>query len=264
MNAILDVNQGAALVLASETAARRLGIARDRWVWPWAGVDVTEHWFFKDRVDYHTLPGVRRAGAELRAAVGLAIGDVKYLDLYSCFPIAPRLSATMLGIAPDDPRPLTAAGGLPWFGGPGNNYTTHAIAALMARLREDRDGHALAHALGWNLTKHALAVYAGTPPLTGWQRVGGPTLQAWVDALPHPPIAEEASGRGTIETYTVVHARDGQPERGIVIGRLRDGRRFLAVVKDAEAVLAAMEADESVGREGSVRPAGGINRFDPA
>src|SRR6266496_4274939 len=56
MNAILDVNQGAALVLASEAAARRLALAPARWVYPWAGVDVTEHWFFQDRVDYHTLP----------------------------------------------------------------------------------------------------------------------------------------------------------------------------------------------------------------
>src|SRR5438132_1474493 len=138
--------------------------------YPWAGVDVTEHWFFKDRVDYHTLPGVRRAGAELLETIGLAIDRIAHLDLYSCFPIAPRLSAAMLRIAADDPRPLTAAGGLPWFGGPGNNYTTHAIAALVRRLRTDRGGHALAHALGWNLTKHALAVYAGTPPSQGWRR----------------------------------------------------------------------------------------------
>src|SRR5438132_7621467 len=170
MNAILDVNQGAALLLACETAARRLGLRPERWVYPWAGVDVTEHWFFKDRVDYHTLPGVRRAGAELLETVGLAIDRIAHLDLYSCFPIAPRLSAAMLRIAADDPRPLTAAGGLPWFGGPGNNYTTHAIAALVRRLRADRGGHSPAHALGWNLTKHALAVYAGTPPSQGWRR----------------------------------------------------------------------------------------------
>src|SRR5213596_342926 len=37
MNAILDVNQGAALVLASEAAARRLALAPARWVYPWAG-----------------------------------------------------------------------------------------------------------------------------------------------------------------------------------------------------------------------------------
>jgi acetyl-CoA C-acetyltransferase len=264
MNAILDVNQGAALLLASDAAARRLGIAPDRWVYPWAGVDVTEHWFFKDRVDYHTLPGMRRGGAELLEAVEKTMADMKYLDLYSCFPIAPRLSAAMLGLVPDDPRPLTVTGALPWFGGPGSNYTTHAIATLVERLRGDRDAFALAHALGWNLTKHALAVYGGTPPSRGWQHVGGAALQRWVDALPRPAVVAEASGRGTIEAYTVVHGRDGGPERGAVIGRLGDGSRFLAVVKGDRAVLDAMERDEQIGRPGAVRHAGGINRFDPA
>jgi acetyl-CoA C-acetyltransferase len=264
MNAILDVNQSAALLVASEAAARRLGLSPVRWVWPCAGVDVTEHWFFKDRVDYHTLPGVRRAGAALLEAVGVGIDRVKYLDLYSCFPIAPRLSAAMLGIAPDDPRPLTAAGGLPWFGGPGNDYTTHAIATLMERLRRDREGTALAHALGWNLTKHALGVYAGAPPSSGWQRVGGAALQAWVDGLPSPEIAEHADGTGTVEAYTVVHGRDGDPERASIIGRLDDGRRFLAVVKGDVGMLERMEEAEQVGRRGNVRRAGDANRFDPA
>jgi acetyl-CoA C-acetyltransferase len=262
MNAILDVNQAAALLLASEGAARRLGLRPEGWVYPWAGVDVVEHWFFKDRVDYHTLPGVRRAGAELLETAGVAIGEIVHLDLYSCFPIAPRLSAAMLGIAADDPRSLTAAGGLPWFGGPGNNYTTHALAALVRRLRNDRTGHALAHALGWNLTKHALAIYARTPPPAGWRRAGGTALQAWVDALPHPAVAEEASGRGIIEAYTVVHGRDGEPERAPVIGRLDDGRRFLAMVKGDRATLEAMEREEQVGRAGTVRHLGEVNRFE--
>jgi acetyl-CoA C-acetyltransferase len=262
MNAILDVNQGAALLLASEDMAGRLGIAPARRVYPWAGVDVTEHWFFQDRVDYHTLPGVRRAGEALLAAAGIGLDRIRHLDLYSCFPIAPRLSAAMLGIPADDPRPLTLTGGLPWFGGPGSNYTTHAIATMLDPLRADREAFGLTHALGWHLTKHALAVYAGHPPAQGWQRVGGAPLQAWVDALPHPPLAEEASGRGTIEAYTIAHGRNGAPERGVVIGRLTDGRRFLAVVRAKPDVLAAMEGEEQVGRVGTVRCEAGVNRFE--
>ena len=172
MNAILDVNQGAALLVASEAAARRHGLVPARWVYPWAGVDVAELWFLTERAELHALPGVRRAAAELLGVAGVALDGLRHLDLYSCFPSAPRVTAAMLGLSPDDPRPLTAAGGLPWFGGPGNNYTTHAIAALMERVRGD-GGTALAHALGWNLTKHALAVYGGSPPPDGWRRAGG-------------------------------------------------------------------------------------------
>ncbi len=264
MNAILEVNQGAAVLLASATAARRLGVPRERWVYPWTGVDVTELWFLQDRVDYHTLPGVRRAAAELLERAGVEIAAIRHLDLYSCFPIAPRLSAAMLGVPPGDPRPLTLTGGLPWFGGPGNDYTTHAIATLIGRLRAEPAAFGLTHALGWILTKHALGIYAGTPPPRGWQRAGGPALQAWVDDLAHPAIAEEPAGPATVETYTVVHGRDGGPERGIVIGRLPDGRRFFAVAPRDRAVLEAMEREEQVGRAGRVRHEGAVNVFDPA
>src|SRR5437899_9026527 len=159
----------------------------------------------------------------------------------------------MLGLAAGDPRPLTVTGALPWFGGPGSNYATHAVATLADRLRAEPESFALAHALGWNLTKHALAIYAGTPPPKGWQHVGGAALQRWVDVLPHPAVVEEASGRGTIEAYTIVHGRDGGAERGAVIGRLVDGRRFLAVVRAARAGRAAVGRARQGGTAARVR-----------
>jgi len=264
MNAILEVNQGAALVLLADSAARRLGVAHDRWVYPWAGVDVTEQWFLQDRVDYASLPGVRRAGAALLETVGRGIDAIAHLDLYSCFPIAPRLSAAMLGLAPDTARALTVTGGLPYFGGPGSNYATHAIATLAAPLRADRESFGLAHALGWNLTKHALAVYGGAPPPRGWQRAGGAALQAHVDAEPHPSIVETPAGRGTIEAYTVLHARGGEPEGGSVIGRLAGGERFLAILPRDRGLLEAMEQAEQVGRAGTLRQDGERTVFDPS
>jgi acetyl-CoA C-acetyltransferase len=262
MNAILDVNQGAALLLASEEVATRLGVPRGRWVYPWAGVDVTELWFMQDRRDYHSMPGVERAGALLLETAGVALADVRHLDLYSCFPIAPRMSAAMLGIAADDPRPLTVTGGLPWFGGPGNDYATHAIAAMMDRLRAEPGSVGLVHALGWYLTKHGLGLYSTEPPPRGWRRAGGSELQQWVDALPHPEVVAVPAGRGTIETYTIMHGRDGAAKRGVVIGRLEDERRFIAVLPKERALLEAMEREEQVGRAGTLSHDGNV--FDPS
>lgn len=264
LNAIMDVNQGAALLVTSEIAARRLGIPEARWVWPWGAVDVAEQWFLSERDQLGDLPGMRRAAAGLLAAHELSVDRIAHLDLYSCFPVAPRLSASMLGIDPATSRPLTLTGGLPWFGGPGNNYATHAIASAVERLRTDRGGHALVHALGWSCTKHALGVYAGTPPPDGWRRSGGAALQAWVDAQPHPTIVEEADGRGTVEAYTVVHGRDGAPERGVALGRLADGRRFVATLPTDRAVLESFETTEGVGRGGTVACRDGENVFDPS
>src|SRR5262245_23650449 len=252
VTAILDVNQGAALLLASDEAARRLGLHSDGFVYPQAGTDVHEAWFLLERRDYHTLPGLERAARAVLDAARLGIEDVPHLDLYSCFPIAPRLTATMLGLPPGTTRPLTVTGGLPWFGGPGNNYATHAIAAMVERLRAEPAVTGLVHALGWNLTKHAVALYSSAPPAQGWQPAGA-EVQAWVDAMRPPALAAEPAGAGVVETYTVVHGRDGAPESGVVIGRLDDGARFIARLPADADLLAAMEQREAVGCRGRVR-----------
>ncbi len=69
----------------------------------------------------------------------------------------------MLGIADDDPRPLTVTGGLPYFGGPGNNYTTHSIAAMVELLRDNRGSSGLVTGVGMHMTNHSFAIYSSTP-----------------------------------------------------------------------------------------------------
>ena len=48
-----------------------------------------------------------------------------------------------------------------------------------------------------------------------------------IDALPHRELAEpaDAAGPATIEAYTVMHSRDGEPETCIAACLLADGRR---------------------------------------
>ena len=57
------------------------------------------------------------------------IDDVPIVDLYSCFPSAVQLGAQSLGLSTTD-RQLTRTGGLPFAGGPWNNYVMHAIATV--------------------------------------------------------------------------------------------------------------------------------------
>ena len=263
LNAIMEVNQGAAIVVASDAAARRLGIPADRWVHPWAGADVTEKWFLIERAAIHEIPATRAAAAALLETVATPIDAIAHLDLYSCFPIAPRLSAATLGLDPATPRALTVTGGLPWFGGPGNDFGTHALAAMIERLRRDRDALGLVHGLGWSCTKHALAVLGGRPAPRGWQRVDTRAIQAAVDAAPAPVVVDTASGSARVETYTIVHGRDGAPERGVAIVRLADHRRTVASLPAERDVLESFERTEGVGRTGRLDQAGGRNVFDP-
>src|SRR5262249_29476284 len=169
----------------------------------------------------------------------------------------------MLGIAAADPRPLTVTGGLPYFGGPGNNYSMHAIAETMDRVRGRPGSIGLVTALGWYLTKHAVGVYCAAPKDGPFVRDDPAPRQALPDAAPAPALAREPSGPARIETFTVLHDREGVPMRGLVVGRLDDGRRFLAATPDDPDVLAGLEAHEAIDLRGYATTVDGAGRFDP-
>ncbi len=265
MNSILDVDQGAALIMTSVAEARRLGVPEDRWVYLLGCGDATDHWFISDRIDYHSSPAIRAAGNRALRMAGATIDDIAYFDLYSCFPSAVQISRDMLGIAPDDARPLTVTGGLPYFGGPGNNYVAHSIAAMVEKLRADRRKIGLVTANGWYITKHAIGVYSTDPPQHDWTRTDPKVDQAQIDAEPDPQFEDQAAGPATVETYTVLFDRDGTPTQGIVIGRTSNDRRFIANTPDDRGLLESMTQREFVGVSGDVRhdASSGMNTFSP-
>ena len=110
-----------------------------------------------------------------------------HVDLYSCFPSAVTIAAAGARAAVDDPgRPLTVTGGLTFAGGPGNNYGTHAVAAMVEALRADPGSLGLVAGLGWYLSKHSVGVY-GTEPAPRADRSGE-------DCCPAGTVTEEAGG----------------------------------------------------------------------
>ncbi len=66
---------------------------------------------------------------------GTSLDEVAHLDLYSCFASSLSFAATPSGSRPA--AGLTVTGGLPYHGGPGSNYSTHALAAMAEALRRD-------------------------------------------------------------------------------------------------------------------------------
>ena len=263
LNAVLDTDQAAAVLLMSEAQARQLGVDERHWVYWRGGADaVEEAWWASERPDHAACPAMKAAllGALERSTIGL--DEIDRFDLYSCFPAAVGMACEMLGLEIDDARGLTVTGGLPYFGGPANNYTTHGLAQMATELREGRGANGLVTGNGWYLTKHAAAVLSTNPPEGDLQAAG---RAAPVGDLPTAAVevADAVSGSGEVETYTVLYGRDSQPERGIVVGRLDDGRRFLANTPDDRSLLEAFAAAEAIGRSGAVRNDGERNLFDP-
>jgi acetyl-CoA C-acetyltransferase len=239
-----QVNQGAALLLTTAGEARRAGVPEHKWVFVHGAAWAAEPELAR-RADVGAYPS---AGLALHAALassGRTAGDMAFLDFYSCFPAPVFAAIEALGIAPDDPRGLTVTGGLPFFGGAGNNYSTHAIATMSERLRAAPDRFGLVGLNGGVQSKYGALVLSAVP--AEWPGCEHERIQQERDEEPLAEIAYSAEGRGRILSYTVTYTK-GESTLAVVLGELEDGRRFLAN-NASEEILARVVAEDPIGAE---------------
>ncbi len=242
MTANLDVDQGGALILCAAAAATRAGVPSDRWVFPWSGASAADHWYPTNRWAFDESPGMRLAGGRALALAGVGVDDCALLDLYSCFPAAVQVAQREIGIADD--RQWTITGGLTFAAGPLNCYCILPIVRA-ARLLRDAPGElALLTGNGGYFTKHSMLVLGGQPPAAGFLHE---SVQEQVDALPSRPAPSGPVQRATIETYTVTHDRDGDPERAIIAALDGSGARHLTETRDRDR-LTELLADDCCGQ----------------
>jgi acetyl-CoA C-acetyltransferase len=261
MCANLDVDQAAAVVLTSYETAVAAGVPAEQIVFVRAGADAHDHYFVTERASLGASTAIGIAGRAALAAADLALDDVARFDLYSCFPSAVQLALDSLGLGGPlggDDRPLTQTGGLAFGGGPGNNYVTHSIAAMVEACRTDPGSTGLVTALGWYATKHSVGLYSTDPGRDGYRAVDPAETQAEVDALPRREPTGPYDGDGTVEATSVAFDRDGAPTIGIVSVLVGDDRRALANCSDGD-VLASMCTDAWEGRTVAIRSDGDTN-----
>lgn len=244
-----QVNQGAAVLVLSVAAAERARVPRDKWIFV-HGAALAQEREILERPDVGAYPAANAAIASALETAGQTADAMAAFEFYSCFPI-PVFNAAIdgLGLSPEDPRGLTTTGGLPYFGGPGNNYSMHGIAAMVERLR-DVGGHGLIGVNGGFQSKYGAAVLSAEP--RAWPGFDTRDTQARLDAAAKAEVADRAEGPGRISGYTVVWAK-GAPIKGIALGELADGRRFIANPAD-DATLARMVETDPAGAAVILRP----------
>ena len=256
MVSIMDVDMAAAVIVTSHAAADRLGIAPDRRVYLRGWCYATDPVYVAEHEQLWASPAMASASAAALRAAGTDIDEVAHLDLYSCFASSLNLARDALGLADDDPRPLTVTGGLPFAGGAGSNYVMHSLAAMTNVLREHPGDSGLVSGVGMHMTKHVFGVYSSEP---GQLRPAGEATSSRPPSVdpgpPARPIADSYAGPATVATYTVAHGRDGSPEWGLAICDVPNGgagpggassARAYARIDDA-ALLASVEEHEWVG-----------------
>lgn len=223
-----SVNQGAAVIVTSLARARAAGIAEEDLVFVLGGASASEprDWLARER--YWESPA---QNAVLEAMEKLADGDVGKLELYSCFPVVPKMARRTLGLGPDvEP---TVTGGLSFFGGPLNNYMTHAACAMVRALRAGAP-RGMIYGQGEFVTKHH-ALLLAREPRDASHLLEPPDTQTEADHRrgPVPPTETAPNGEGAIESFTIVYDNDGEAMHGVVMVAMDAGARTLARVPAA-------------------------------
>jgi acetyl-CoA C-acetyltransferase len=265
MNAVMEVDLSAAIVVMSDEEAQRRGVAAHHRVAVLGGGSAVDAWTPTERIDFTSSPAIRRASGMALDHAGITVADVDRFDLYSCFPSAVELALGELGVAADDPRGVTVTGGLAYAGGPGNSYSMHGLAAMTEVLRAagpDPDPSAsrtgLVSALGMTATKHSYAVLSVHPDhIVGADGLGEKVTLPEAERT-GPALVDGVSGEGALETYTVEYGRDGAAHRSVLVVRLDDGTRTVTNgVGSPEEIraLTDLSSPEPIGRR--VRVTGG-------
>jgi len=243
------VNQAAALLLTSVGHARHLGVDPGQWIFLEAYAQ-GEDQYLPQRVDPGRSAAMARVLTATMEMAEASCADLDLIDLYSCFPCAVHAACDVLGLPTDGSRPLTVTGGLPFFGGPGNNYSLHALAEVAVRLR-GKPVRALITANGGMLSKHAAAVLTSDPTRTGaldWDDDHVVTVDS-ADIPARPMIADPQQGH--VISYTVISRRD-KAAIGIILAETPAGERFLASSTEP-AVTGSMQEISPIGRRIKVR-----------
>ncbi len=260
MVSLVMADIGAAIILTTaERAATTRGGAGTPVYFLGGGFAKDKQRFMVQKDIYTRSPALEQAADKAQTRAGLRASEVECFDLYSCFPCAVTVARNTLGLVEGDTRPLTLTGGLGFFGGPGSNYALHGVATMAESLAAGRYRSGMTTALGWFMHKYAVGLYGVKPngaDLSGCDREDEAHPEAGGDPV---AIAEQASGDGSIETYTVIYDREQQAARALVYGRTADGLRFVANTDGSAASFAALTGENQVGRKVRLRRAGEVN-----
>jgi acetyl-CoA C-acetyltransferase len=262
MNANAYIDQSAAVIMTTVQHAKELGINRNKWVYLHGCADTYDHWYLSNRINYYSSPAMKVACDEALKMANCKINDIDFFDIYSCFPSAIKIACDEMNIDINTNKNLTVTGGLPYFGGPGNNYVTHSISEIMNRVRKNIGSKGMVTANGNYITKQSVGVYSSEPPNKEFSPINPNIYQEAINNKKGPNFINVANGNAFIETYTVINDKKG-PSYAIVFGRLEDGSRFISNTPHDKNLLIDMMNNDYLNVKGLVKNKNNLNIFKP-
>jgi acetyl-CoA C-acetyltransferase len=257
MTAIMDVDMAAGVLLASAERADALGVPEEKRVYLRGFGYAEDPANVAAHRELWRSPALAAAASAALDAAGIGTDDVAHFDLYSCFASSVSFALDGLGLEEDDPRGVTQTGGLPYHGGPGSDYMTHSIAAMTETLRSDPGSYGVVSGVGMHMQKHAYGVWSTVPGVPRMPKV--PRMPSRSVVTEPVPLVTSPDGTAKVATYSVLHGRDGTPERALLVCDLPGGERCYASLDGGAGVLEQAELDELIGRYVTLTPQDAVN-----
>ena len=160
-NSSWNVNQASALILCNEELADTLNIPENKRVYPLVSSETNHMIAVIQRPDITKPVGLDLAAKYLVETAKSYDVHPSLFELYSCFPVAVQLFAEALNVSDETDKTIT--GGMPFAGGPLNNYMLHATAQMLEKIRSAPTEIGLVTGVSGMMTKQALAIWGKEP-----------------------------------------------------------------------------------------------------
>ena len=220
-NSSWNVNQASALILTSEEVADSLNVPKSKRVYPLVSSETNHMIGVIQRPDLTAPIGLKLAADYLlETAEKNNIYPTLY-ELYSCFPIAVQLFAKALNV--NDGIEQTVTGGMPFAGGPLNNYMLHSTIQIVMKIREKNDEVGLVTCVSGMMTKQAAKLEMPVPMS---QLTNGEATSIGCTVL----------YENNVSTKAIFYAEDSQGHR-------------LVLTSNKEEIIQAVEGKECVGKK---------------
>jgi acetyl-CoA C-acetyltransferase len=239
-NTSWNVNQASALILTSDEIADQLKIPFDKRVYPLVSSETNHMIGVIQRPDLTSPVGLKLATKYLLETAAKNNIKPTFYELYSCFPVAVQLFAKALNIPENIDKTIT--GGMPFAGGPLNNYMLHATAQVLMRIRDNNSEVGLITGVSGMMTKQALAIW-GKNPAMDFQSMD---VTAEAEKLEVPvPMSDLKKGNATIIGCTTLYEKLN-PIKAVFYAEDSQGHRLVLTSNDQK-IIKQVEEEECIG-----------------
>ena len=239
-NSSWNVNQSSALILTSEEIADELNIPFSKRVYPLISSETNHMIGLIQRPDMTNPLGLKLAADFIIEAAEKNKIQPSMYELYSCFPVAVQMFSMALNI-PDNIN-KTVTGGMPFAGGPLNNYMLHASAQMLLKIRENSNEIGLVTGVSGMMTKQSLAIWGKEPVMDFESKDVTKKAEKLELAV---PMSDKEKGEALVIGCTSIYEKQ-KALKAVFYAEDSKGQRLVLTSIDKE-IIRKIEKEECIG-----------------